>query len=35
MGEIIKQIEEKFKVSIKILNILCGGPIYSELVLGL
>jgi hypothetical protein len=35
MGELIVKIEEKYKINVKVLNIVEGGPIFSDLVLGL
>lgn len=35
METLLKQIEDKYKIKVKTLNISGGGPIYSELVLGL
>lgn len=35
LGEVVKILEDKFKVSVKTLGVAEGGPIYSDLVLGL
>lgn len=35
MSELIVSIEEKYTIKVKVLNILSGGPIFSDLVLGL
>jgi diaminopimelate decarboxylase len=33
--ELFEAIEQKYKIQIKTVNIAGGGPIYSDLVLGL
>ena len=35
MGALIKSIEEKYSIKVKVLNVVAGGPIFSDLVLGL
>ncbi len=35
LGELMSMIEQKYEIKVKILSILEGGQIYSDLVLGL
>lgn len=35
LGELMSIIEQKYEIKVKILSILEGGQIYSDLVLGL